>query len=103
MCCRNSATGIAKPPTPARRSPSWDQAELIDLLITDVGLPGMNGRQLAEIAREHRPDLQAYSSSPAMPRPPTERSDFLGPGMEMMAKPFAIEALAAKVRLLLEA
>ncbi len=30
----------------------------IDLLVSDFGLPGMNGRQLAEIAREHRPDLQ---------------------------------------------
>ena len=30
----------------------------LDLLITDVGLPGMNGRQIAEIARQHRPDLK---------------------------------------------
>ncbi len=30
----------------------------LDLLITDVGLPGINGRQLAEIARQHRPDLK---------------------------------------------
>jgi CheY-like chemotaxis protein len=32
-------------------------ARRIDLLVTDVGLPGMNGRQLADQAREHRPDL----------------------------------------------
>jgi PAS domain S-box-containing protein len=69
----------------------------LDLLITDVGLPGMNGRQLAEIAREHRPDLQilfvtAYAGHGA------ERSDFLAPGMEMMTKPFALEALALKIR-----
>ena len=30
----------------------------LDLLITDVGLPGLNGRQVAEIARQHRPDLK---------------------------------------------
>ena len=29
----------------------------IDLMISDVGLPGMNGRQLAEVARKHRPQL----------------------------------------------
>ena len=30
----------------------------IDLLITDVGLPGLNGRQIAEVARKHRPGLK---------------------------------------------
>ena len=39
----------------------------IDLLVTDVGLPGMNGRQLADQARETRPELK-ISSSPATPR-----------------------------------
>lgn len=46
----------------------------IDLLVTDVGLPGMNGRQLADQARETRPDLKSFSS-PAMPRmPPSPRA-----------------------------
>ena len=38
--------------------PILDSGQRIDLLISDVGLPGMNGRQLAEIARQHRPGLR---------------------------------------------
>ena len=69
----------------------------IDLLISDVGLPGMNGRQLAEIARETRPDLRilfitGYAENAAV------RSGFLDHGMDMMTKPFAIDALATKIR-----
>nr|MBA3520854.1 response regulator [Hyphomicrobiales bacterium] len=73
----------------------------IDLLVTDVGLPHMNGRQLAEVARQHRPDLKVlfitgYAENAAV------RGGFLGPGMEMMTKPFALDALAAKIRDLIE-
>lgn len=38
--------------------PILDSGQRIDLLISDVGLPGMNGRQLAEIGRQYRPDLK---------------------------------------------
>ena len=69
----------------------------IDLLVTDVGLPGMNGRQVAELAREKRPGLKVlfvtgYAEQAAI------RGDFLGEGMDMIAKPFAIDALSAKIR-----
>jgi PAS domain S-box-containing protein len=69
----------------------------IDLLISDVGLPGLNGRQLAEIALAARPSLKVlfitgYAATAA------SRSDFLAPGMEMITKPFAIDELAQKVR-----
>ena len=68
----------------------------IDLMISDVGLPGMNGRQLAEIARRHRPDLPilfvtGYAENAAI------RADFLGTGMAMITKPFSIDTLAAKI------
>jgi PAS domain S-box-containing protein len=69
----------------------------VDLLVTDVGLPGMNGRQLAEIARQHRPGLKVlfmtgYAQNAA------ERQGFLEEGMDMVAKPFALELLANKIR-----
>ena len=69
----------------------------VDLLVTDVGLPGMNGRQLAEIARQHRPTLKVlfmtgYAETAA------ERQGFLEDGMDMVAKPFSIDQLATKIR-----
>jgi len=73
----------------------------IDLLITDVGLPGINGRQLAEIARQYRPGLRVlfvtgYAENAA------QRSQFLDEGMEMVAKPFAVDELARKIRAMVE-
>jgi PAS domain S-box-containing protein len=69
----------------------------IDLLVTDVGLPGLNGRQLADQARETRPDLKilfitGYAESAAM------SDDFLQPGMEMITKPFDLDHLSRRIR-----
>jgi PAS domain S-box-containing protein len=69
----------------------------IDLLITDVGLPGLNGRQLAEIARQHRPDLKILFVT-GYAEHATGQTPFLAPGMEMVTKPFTIDALALKIR-----
>lgn len=68
----------------------------IDLMVSDVGLPGMNGRQLAEIARQHRPGLPilfitGYAENAAI------RAGFLGTNMAMITKPFALDVLAAKI------
>jgi PAS domain S-box-containing protein len=73
-----------------------ESSERIDLLISDVGLPGMNGRQLADIARWHRPELKVlfitgYAEQAAS-------SGFLDAGMDMLSKPFAIDHLATRVR-----
>jgi PAS domain S-box-containing protein len=71
--------------------------ERIDLLVTDVGLPGINGRQLADQARETRPDLKilfitGYAESVAM------SDSFLQPGMEMITKPFDLDNLSRRIR-----
>ncbi|NVL53124.1 response regulator, partial [Pseudomonas syringae pv. actinidiae] len=74
----------------------------IDLLITDVGLPGgMNGRQVADAAREVRPDLKVlfvtgYAENAALAH------DTLEPGMYVLPKPFAIAELIGRVTELLE-
>jgi PAS domain S-box-containing protein len=71
--------------------------ERVDLLVTDVGLPGINGRQLADQAREIRPGLKilfitGYAESVAM------ADGFLQPGMEMITKPFDLDDLSRRVR-----
>jgi PAS domain S-box-containing protein len=76
-------------------------ARRLDLLITDVGLPGLNGRQLAEIARERHPDLGVLFMTGYTPQA-ADRPEFLGEGMEMVAKPFAMDALAVKIRAMIE-
>ena len=77
--------------------PILDSAQRIDLMISDVGLPGMNGRQLAEIGRQYRPELKVlfitgYAEHAAV------RGGFLDPGMQMITKPFTFDLLTAKVR-----
>jgi CheY-like chemotaxis protein len=75
----------------------------IDLLITDVGLPGgMNGRQLADAARVRRSQLKilfitGYAENAAI------KNGLLEPGMAVLAKPFAMSVLASKIREMLEA
>ncbi|WP_223861492.1 PAS domain-containing protein [Geminicoccus harenae] len=72
----------------------------VDLLVTDVGLPGIpNGRQLAEIARASRPGLAVlFITGYAGAR--LERH--LGEGTELLVKPFSFDMLHAKVQALLQ-
>ena len=73
----------------------------LDLLITDVGLPGLNGRQLADAARALRPDLKVLFMT-GYAENATVANGFLDPGMAMITKPFAIEALATRIRDMIE-
>ena len=74
----------------------------IDLLITDVGLPGgMNGRQVADAARDKRPEMKVlfitgYAENAVV------GNGHLAPGMAVMVKPFSMAALSAKIRDILE-
>ena len=77
--------------------PHISALDQVDLLVTDVGLPGMNGRQLAELFRERHPAtpvlfMTGYAENAAV------RSEFLGPNMAMIAKPFALDAFSRAVR-----
>jgi PAS domain S-box-containing protein len=75
-----------------------DSAGRVDLLVTDVGLPGgMNGRQLADAALVSRPDLKVlfitgYAENAVM------GDGCLKPGMHVLTKPFSLDALGARVK-----
>ena len=75
-----------------------DSDARVDLLITDVGLPGgMNGRQMADAARRKRPGLKVlfitgYAENAAI------GSGQLDPGMHVLSKPFAMERLASRIK-----
>ena len=69
----------------------------IDLLATDVGLPGMNGRQLAEIARQSRPDLPVLFLTGYAPNA-AQGDQELGPRTRLLSKPFSIGALMVKIQ-----
>jgi CheY-like chemotaxis protein len=73
----------------------------IDLMVSDVVLPHINGRKLAEIARATRPDLKVLFVT-GYAEHATFRGDFLDAGMDMLTKPFALDALGAKVRAMIE-
>ena len=75
----------------------------IDLLITDVGLPGgLNGRQMVDAARANRPELKVlfitgYAENAAIGNGHLER------GMHVLTKPFAVDILAARIRSIIAA
>ncbi len=74
----------------------------IDLLVTDVGLPGgLNGRQVADAARSVRPDLKVlfitgYAENAVLSH------GHLAPGMHVLTKPFGMDVLATRIRSLIE-
>jgi DNA-binding response OmpR family regulator len=71
--------------------------EVISLMMTDVGLPDMDGKQLATKVRELRPELpilfaSGYADNIDVP-----------PGMQVIGKPFSIDQLRDKVKSMLPA
>ena len=75
----------------------------IDLLVTDVGLPGgMNGRQMADAARVSRPELKVlfitgYAESSIL------GNGHLAPGMAVVTKPFSMDEMEKRIRAAIEA
>jgi len=69
----------------------------INLLLTDVGLPRMSGRELADVARGWREGLPILFMT-GYAETAINRQVFLGSGMDMLVKPFQISELLEKVR-----
>jgi signal transduction histidine kinase len=74
-------------------------ARHIDLLVTDVGLPGLNGRQLADAALQIRPDMPVLMITGYAGKALDDIA--LPQGMEVLRKPFPIDVLTARARALM--
>ncbi len=67
----------------------------IDILLTDVGLPRMSGRELAEAARHCRPELPVLFMT-GYTEQARDRDSFVGENMDILFKPFNVEELLSK-------
>ena len=74
-----------------------ERSNIIDLLITDVVMPGMNGRELSERIREIRPDLPCLFMSGYTADIIGNRG-ILDTGIDFIQKPFSLQTLAEKIR-----
>ena len=72
----------------------------MDLLISDVGLPGLSGLQLAEAARAAHPDLPILLITGYAGK--SLGTLQLAPNMELLRKPFTLDELAARVQAILK-
>jgi CheY-like chemotaxis protein len=73
----------------------------VDLLFTDVVLPGKSGRVLADEARKHRPQLRVLYTT-GYSRNAIVHHGRLDPGVHLISKPFTYDELARRVRDLLD-
>jgi two-component system cell cycle sensor histidine kinase/response regulator CckA len=76
---------------------SRTHAEKIDLLITDMVMPGMNGRQVAQALREQRPGISVLYVSGYTENTVLDRG-VLDPGVDFLAKPFSRDVMGLRVR-----
>ena len=79
----------------------WTRNADIDLLLTDVIMPGMNGRQLADRAQKARPDLPVLYMT-GYTRNAIVHNGVLDPGTNLLTKPFTLAQLDTEIRACLE-
>ena len=73
----------------------------IRLIVTDVGLPGLNGRRLADEARARRPDMKVLFMT-GYSRNAIVHQGRLDPGVELIQKPITQDQFAGRIRNLLD-
>jgi DNA-binding response OmpR family regulator len=81
--------------------PLLQSTRAIDLLISDVILPHVNGRKLAEMARISRPSLKVLFVS-GYSEDAIVRGELIEASMDMLTKPFALDTLGAKVHAMIK-
>src|SRR5262249_28885996 len=99
---RERGSRVLDPPGPPSALRALAATPSVDLLFTDVGLPGgASGRQLADEARQRLPALKVLFTT-AYARNAIVHHGRLDPGVELILKPFTQTDLAAKVRRVLD-
>ena len=93
---------LAAPDGTAALALASEHAGTIDLLLTDVIMPGMNGRELADTLSRRRPGIRVLFASGYTDNVLADQ-DALAPGVTLLDKPFTPAELEAKVRDMLTA
>ncbi len=78
------------------------ETQSVDLLFADVGLPGLNGRELADRARQSHPDLAVLLTT-GYAKNAIVHNGVLDSDVELISKPFSPDALAHNIRRILDA
>jgi PAS domain S-box-containing protein len=89
---------VADPTEALRR---FESGQKVSLLFTDVVMPQMSGRDLADLARKHQPDLKVLYTT-GYTRNAIVHNGVLDAGTNLLSKPFSIDELAVKVRKILD-
>jgi CheY-like chemotaxis protein len=98
---RELGYGVVEAAGPAEALRMLDEGQQVALLFTDVVMPDMSGRQLADRALGKRPNLKVLYTT-GYTRNAIVHNGMLDPGTNLLTKPFSIEELAAKVRKILD-
>jgi len=93
--------GVIEASGPAEALSMFEAGQKVALLFTDVVMPQMSGRELADLAREHRPDLKVLYTT-GYTRNAIVHNGVLDAGTSLLTKPFSIDELAMKVRRILD-
>ena len=98
---RELGYGVVEASGPAHALRLLDEGQQVALLFTDVVMPDMSGRQLADRALGKRPNLKVLYTT-GYTRNAIVHNGMLDPGTNLLTKPFSIEELAAKIRKVLD-
>lgn len=93
--------GVIEAPHPVEALRMFEAGQRVSLLFTDVVMPQMSGRDLADRARKHQPDLKVLYTT-GYTRNAIVHNGVLDAGTSLLTKPFSIDELAAKVRKILD-
>jgi PAS domain S-box-containing protein len=98
---RELGYGVVEASGPSQALRMLDEGQQVTLLFTDVVMPDMSGRQLADRARGKRPNLKVLYTT-GYTRNAIVHNGMLDPGTNLLTKPFSIEELAGKIRKILD-